>query len=76
MAERLKVLLDDFESNMTKKMEENEPIPLQPVHEISETKEQIKKPLVIEAKGQQILKAEGIDGTQVESLGLSVKMGC
>jgi hypothetical protein len=32
-------------------MEEIEPIPLQLVHEISETKEQIQKPLVIEAKG-------------------------
>ena len=40
MAERLKVLLDNFELNMSKKMEEIEPIPLQPFHEISETKEQ------------------------------------
>jgi hypothetical protein len=43
------------ESNMSKKMEDIEPIPLQPVHEISKTKEQIKKPLVI-------------DDTQVEFL--------
>jgi hypothetical protein len=33
---------------MSKKMEEIEPITLQPVHEISETKEQIKNPLVVE----------------------------
>jgi hypothetical protein len=70
-------------SNMFKKIEKIESIQLQLVIENSETKEQIKNPLVvkeskdqpiseeerIEAKGQQILKAEGISGNLVASLG-------
>jgi hypothetical protein len=47
---------------MSKKMEEIEPIPLQPVYENSETKEQIKNPLVVEeSEDQPILEEERIE---------------
>jgi hypothetical protein len=46
------------ESNISKKMEEIEPIPLQPVYENSETKEQIKNPLVVEELEDQPISEE------------------